>query len=414
MDLVKLPPYAAHRFVDREEEYGKVVALVNAARQREAKRTRAITFYGERGSGKTWFCLQLCHAIPQDKPDVSVLFISLQPRRPELEHVKLKNAWFWPKQQQDATSEPAIDDILRNSLWKWLAQLLDIMWVKNADYGELTYWLERDLGSRQHPSAYVLCLDSAFESETAVLELVEKHLLAPFLNLPNSLIVLTGRGKDYPWKTPHLRLRAENAILHPFPKEYIYSQLIKQLENSQSRVTHELADAIWELGGGYPLSNFVLGASPHPEEALERLVEELLSVVVPAEQIPEIRNAVAALCVLQRFRDSEIAIMIGFDQDGAKADAQLPPEVMRTKRDRLIQQSLMRWHDDGYELNSSLKIAMRSYLRLREPARFQRLVQRAVDLYHSWAQQLPKAAGYYSRCADEVRNLLPATSMPTN
>lgn len=58
------PAYRPELFVNHAEEIAMVTQAAQRAVARQAKRTRAITFYGERGSGKTWLARHLGAMLP--------------------------------------------------------------------------------------------------------------------------------------------------------------------------------------------------------------------------------------------------------------------------------------------------------------------------------------------------------------
>ncbi len=398
------PAYRPELFVNHAEEITLVQQAVRDALVRKSKRTRAITFYGERGSGKTWLARHLSTELP-NLPDVQgqanrveALTLFLAPPRVELDAnatQKCEHCRFFD--ESAAAQQPPVKIV--EEMLRWVCQQWGVAYDEQATAADLIYWLGRDL-PRRTGVAYVLIVDSVFEfgKGNERLPLLEDHLLTPVASLDNGLVVMTGRGAPFPWRSVPLRQESLEKVLPPFHAQDVGEQLARSALLADSA----RAERIHALGGGYPLNTYVLGQADPPEAGLEELVDVLLDFVQSDVQW-SVREALEALCVLDCFREREIVIMMTAHR---RDTAELSMEAARGVRDLLLDNYLMRWQGDGYVINESVRVAYRSYLRYRAPARFETMTERAIQMYRGWAAQYPNAQTHYRRQADQLEKLL--------
>lgn len=405
------PAYRPELFVNHAGEIALVEQAAQDALARKQKRTRAITFYGERGSGKTWLSRHLGTTLPalpatatgaalSSDNRIEVLTLFLAPPRTELDANAAQQHQHCYFYAASSASRQSPDQTVLEML-RWVCQRWEVTYDEKASATDLIYWLGRDL-RRRTGVAYVLIVDSVFEfgKGNERLPLLEDLLLTPVASLDNGLVVMTGRGAPFPWRSVPLRQESVEKVLPPFHAQDVGEQLAR----SAFLADPARAARIHALGGGYPLNTYVLGQADPPEDGLEELVDALLDFVQSDVQ-RSVREALEALCVLDRFREREIAIMVAHQRAQPKG-VELSMEDARSVRDLLLDNYLMRWQGDGYEINESVRVAYRSYLRYRASARFAAMTDLAIRMYCGWSTQYPNARTYYRRQAEQLKKLL--------
>lgn len=398
------PAYSSQLFVDHEPEICLVEQAVQDALARKERRARAITFYGERGSGKTWLSRHLGETLPKmhfDVGRVETLTLLLAPPTAERDaQTQCPHAacYFFDEADEAKDAQQAPETIVRQML-HWVCTQWGVAYAAGASASDLLYWLGRDL-PRRSDVAFVLIVDSVFEfgKGNERLPWLEDYLLAPIASLDNGLVVMTGRGALFPWRSVPLRQDNIEQILPPFREDHVSEQL------TRCNLNADHTKEITELGGGFPLNNYILGRAESLEAGLRELVEVLLDFV-PEQTQRSIREALEALCVLDGFREREIAVMVACRR-GQPDQAELTMEDARSVRDLLLKNHLMRWQDDGYVINESVRVAYRSYLQRLEPGLFAKLAQRALTLYEEWSDKFPNARSHYQQRAEQMKSLL--------
>lgn len=357
---------------------------------------RTIVFHEEIGSGKTWLMLHLHREVlPQDS-HITSLYISLAP--PLEGFVPKSNEYVVNKA---SLTENAPPDALVRELSEWIGkqESISASTSRDADLGDQTGWLVTAVKEKFQDRILVLIFDSIFEvADWAKLAKLENALLAPLAALPHVVIILTGRGKLYPWESPYLRV---NVV---FPKGFIplrpfsESEIAEQLKAQKPDAVLS-AKTIHELGGGYPWVNYLLAQGKNEADATSKAREGLLSVI----QDPKIRADVArdleALSVLDGFRESEMPKMWEADE-GKKDGLNLIPTEIRKRSDRLLSTDFLRWRDRQFKIDKPMVLVLRNYLELNDPQRWKRLECRALNLYSDWAIKFPRNRDYY---LDHVR-----------
>lgn len=350
------PPYSPDKFVDREDELRQLNRIV------ETGEKRAIVFTGERGVGKSWLPAHWERQLRHRK-DLVVLRLDLK------EYIDKEPGW-------------AVVDIIR----RVSERVGGAREITKADLAEMSRRLLGDV--RALGKTLILILDHVYESRWNLLEPLEDYLLAPLIAEPRVFIVLTGRGRLYPWKTPDLTLRAESVDVKPLPNEQATRE---QLEKQAPRGLH-LAEKIHELTNGNPLANYLLAAEPQPARVSDAVIEELLATV-PEESRPQIRKYVEALCVLRAFDEDRIAeMMAAYTGDRSYRDWTFAQA--RQVRDELIRWALAQWDpkERAYVLDGNVRRMAQLHLQQNHLDRWSALHQAALQLYDRWAQQNPSTA----------------------
>jgi hypothetical protein len=384
---IALPPYNPDLFVDREDKIQRIQAIIQQISDGDSDRPRAIVFRGERGSGKTWLALHLQRVVLPSIPNVTSLLLNFLP--PTARHAPQENEWFI-KTSPDV-GQPDVD-LLTRQIVQWVAEHVGATTAPEASLREQPGWLVRDVEQLFAERVLALILDSVFEADRDLLALLETHLFAPLAGLPRVLIIMTGRGRPYPWESPLLRVDVEDVYLPSFDVGMVEEQLRQQAPRATSR-----AGAIKDLGGGHPLSTFLLAQTPNPSDSLEMVAEALLDVVQPKERRRVVRDYFEALCLLDGFREDEIPPMLATYFDNPQYESWHPPQT-REARDRLLETEMMRWEGGRFIIDESLRLALESLLR-RDLDLWRRLHCRAYRLYEEWGRRYRKLQPYYEQRA---------------
>ncbi|MGQ9548125.1 MAG: hypothetical protein ACUVWS_05825 [Roseiflexus sp.] len=453
MALTDPPAYRPDLFVNRETEIRVVTDALQKIAGGDSEQVRTIVFRGERGLGKSWLAFHLHRFVLQEEvlhllPDYRVvsLLINLMPPPESLTAGERE----WHITSDDAHeiakgNEQRYESLLQE-LVAWVAERLNIVRAPYAPLRDLSAWLAQDVRRLldQEPCLLIcLILDSVFETNWNFLDHLERYLLAAFAALPRVLIVMTGRGRPYLWKSPYLRTEREEQSLTPFVVEQVVSQIRQSLANTFDRssavprlsdeVLTRLAQRVIELGGGYPLTNQLL-ASAFVHQALDRLpddqrtsVEHLereldqevvnadvldavahrLLEVVPEDRCYRLREAFDALCVLRDgFRENEMPHLLAALHHTRPEGAAYTIATMRELRDRLLETHLVRWQDKRYVLDEAVRTVLEQTLKVRRPDDWRRLHRCAAELYETWAQQYPSSRGYYEQRTAYHRRVL--------
>ena len=448
------PVYRADLFVNREKEIETVTkALENIARG-DAEQVRTIVFRGERGLGKSWLALHLHRSAIEEKaspriPDYRIVsfLISLTPPPKEVG----EREWYITSNdisQIESGDERHYEHLLQELL-AWIAKQLDIVRSPYASLRDLSAWLAQDVRKKlESERDLIICLilDSVFEANRSFLDYLERYLLAAFAALPRVLIIMTGRGRPYLWKSPYLRLEREDQSLTPFSLEQVVEQIKKSLQKSSQgspqespqdtliaanlsdEAIEQLAKKVINLGGGYPLTNEllaralvdqVLGRSPKSDDleqainsatiddkVLEDVASRLLEVI-PAQWRDKLREVLNALCVLKDgFREHEMPYFLAELRNTKPEGLEYTIKAMRGLRDLLLETNLGRWQDARYVLDEAVRTVLEQLLKSQKREVWRRLHERAVNLYEDWAKRYPNSRQYFEQRAEYHRRVL--------
>lgn len=369
---IKLPDYSPDKFVDRNQEINLVVERARMLAKGQAADRRTIVFIGERGTGKSWLLTRLYESLDAF-PDMRAFYSSL-------------------RKYSDWEPALAVADILR-SLDN---QLKDGEQALGATLTDMSRNLIEKVRQALQHKALVLLVDHVYESDWKLLATLEDYLLGPLAVEPRVLIVMAGRGRPYPWKTPELRLKAQFEDLRPFFRLEDTTEQIKR----QQRKAIPRAQEIHEVSGGNPLANYLLAREEDPSKALDQVVEGILETV-PNGQRRKVREYLEALCVLRVFDEERIPAMLAayYDKDSYE---DLPYAQARQVREVLVKWAFAHWDADrgGYILDEMTRRLLERYLKSTKPDTWERLQQTASQLYKRWAQDYERTR---DRWQDEER-----------
>ena len=359
---VKLLKYSSKKFVNREDEIELVMKQVHALLRGDRPDARTIIFTGERGTGKSWLLAHL-QKVKLDLSDVRTFKFNLQ-------------------EYADRDPILAVADILK--------RLDAAIGKRNTKLGitlaDMSRNLMQDVRQSLDKQVLVLLVDHVYESDWKLLAVLEDYLLGPLAVESRVLIVMAGRGRGYPWKTPELRLKADFVDLEPFPD---VATTEKQLECQQKQSLPRAAE-IHDLSGGNPLANFLLGAQDDLAVALNQVVEGMLDTV-PDEHRGRVREHLEALSVLRAFDEERIPAMLAAYYEDEKR-LKWSYAQARQVREELVKWAFARWDADegGYVLDELTRKLLERYLETAQPDRWEKLQQAASKLYEEWARDYPR------------------------
>ena len=358
-NIVSIPQYAPAYFVNREEEIKLVMGKVEELRAGRPVEKRAITFTGERGTGKTWLLAHLKTSL-SDLTEVIALSLDL-------------------KAYKDRDPTSAVAQIIRqvNCAAGGSDEELGI------ELPEMSRKLVGRLKGVLSTKVLVLLLDHVHESDWNLLSMLEDYLLGPLIAMPRVLIVMTGRGWLYPWKTPELRLKAEFVDLKPFSQEDTKAQVERQVQNP--RITED----VYQFSDGNPLANYLIASLGVPE-GLNKIIEGLIEPV-PPERRQKVREYLEALCVLRAFDEERIPTMLAVYY-GDDTYRNWTYAQAREVRQELIRWALARWDpkQGGYVIDKTIRKLVEEYLKTARPEKWQALQKAASELYQRWAREFPR------------------------
>jgi hypothetical protein len=359
--------YDRRKFVDRADEVWLVIDKAQRLAARLHEGRRVVIFHGARGSGKSWLLREIEYRLNEALPDALALYLDL--------------AEFTARQVDDAMQ------ILIHRIWKAAETRTGRGTIQIREDERLDVLAEALVTAVKRVGVLVLLLDHVDEASSDLLALLEDWFLSPLAVSSNTLIVLAGRGREYVWKSPGLRLGSEERSLSYFNLPSTQEQLQKQVPQLAPS-----ADEIQALSGGYPWSNYILGIHhTNKTAALDQCVTALLhNLPVTAADLDHLR----AMCVLRAFGDMMIPYMLAayFNEPDYRNWGY---RQCRQVRQALIQTALVKWNEPsgGYMIDEALRHVLEHQLYERDRATWERLHTTARDLFVQWQQEYPRTAG---------------------
>ena len=335
-------PYDLDKFIGREQEINQIIALLIQSQPR----IRAVVIDGDRGAGKTWLSLHLHRTIfkKEIKGLTSWLFSLWSPGED-----------YHPWGDKPQENEHFVQENERLEINGFLSIIIHSLSIELPPNPVLTEKVDaiRRYVQSHTDERFVLFLDSAYESDWSLLEQLETHFLGSLLTLNNFFIIVTGRGRPYPWKIPYL-IEAIHFGLGKFSIEQVQEQLRRF--NLSSIL---LAQDIYNIGEGWPLFTEHLARAKDRSEALD-IAANILFAVVPIHERLQIRKYFEALCPLDGFGEMEAALMVRtYEKNGIQDGRAICKKMNETR--------LIFWKDGRYIMTPPVQKILGQYLPLRKP-----------------------------------------------
>ncbi len=371
MSSIILTDYAEDKFVGREKELNIALMTLEMLGDSSPPDKRTIAFMGERGIGKSWLLKHISYTIEKNSKNTILFKLNLadyanvDPVLAVLDALKKFRDCFPNLNQTIGSGTPA--EASRRTLEEVREQI--------------------------KKQILVVLVDHVYESDWKLLAGLEDYLLGPLAIEPNTLIILCGRGREYPWKTPELRLKAEFKYLEPLSETETAEQLKKQI--SEDVASH--AKDIFESTGGNPLGNYLLGKEADPKAGLDAIINATLEMIPNQEKRQEIRKYLEALCVLRAFDEERIPLMLAAYTPENKEYAKWKYAESRKVRDDLVQGAFAHWDENksGFVMDEMLRKSLESYVRSVKPDVWKRLQEKALTLYEEWSKKYPRAKDFW-------------------
>lgn len=375
MDTHKI--FRSHEFTNRDAEKEQVDLQVR-------RRTPGVVIYeGDRGAGKTCLLFELFRIL-NDNPDVQCFLVSLMPYQAD-EFADLKNVWL----AEDALNQGKVEELLAQ-----ISEYFEITPRPDNAPDMLKEYLARGLAQMPSGKFPVLLVDSIYECDAEVRNLLERLILIPIISSDRALVILSGRGRQPTWSHPGLR-SAEVHSLAPFTPQ----QVSQQLANFESPHTGKFAE-IHQLSAGYPLMVRLLGQDKRaPSKSLNEAIEVLVRETLPSQvDYQHTRQMIEKLVLIQvPFRPLEIEDYL-YPSD---EDKKLKTKVIL---DILLKSNVMRYEQGGYKLNDSIRIPILEYLKLFTKTQKTRTqyANQLKQAYVSLANAYSDAREYYEELSENI------------
>ncbi len=380
--LPRLPEYTDALFVARTKErkivLDKIKEIIKAHARQKIIDRRTIVFMGQRNMGKTWLLGNLEEELK--KLNVSVLKLDME-------------AYCHPEQIPDKCTQKPIEvvkEIIDASAEKLHLQH-PVMQVQEAREitGKSKVFIEA-VQQKLQDKPLVVLLDSVFEADWEFLGKLEDYFLGPLAIEPWVLLVLTGRGRAYPWKTPELRLRADFNPLEPFTKPETEAQLKKIAAPKDKASLLQKSAEINKLSNGNPGAAYFLAQSPEdPVSGINQAIDDILAIA--GNKAPTLREYLTALAPLRTFDEERIQAVLPAVYPDKAAYSQLTYRQAREIRESIVKHAFARWDDasGGYKLDNTVANLLKEYLKRNKKDIWQRVHCAAYKLYKQWAEQYP-------------------------
>jgi len=360
--ITKMLHYAKKHFIGREDQLAEVRKKAEKLSAGEQEERRTVIFTGERAIGKSWLLQRLAELLAELGFTVFRVDLKAYANKPKTDK---------------PDEEVAVANILLD---------LHRLWGEKqspggASLAELSRNVLEVVRKQLPEKPLAVCVDHVYESNWNLLAALEEYVLGPLAIEPRVLIILAGRGRLYPFKTPELRLKVEPEELVPFSLDETIEQL-----TVQHKAAVPLAEKIHAISGGNPGANDLLAQHPEaPALALDEVLEGMLDPV-PPEQRQKVREYLEALCVLNAFDEERIPPMLAIYYNDPETYDNWKYAQARDARELLTRWAFARWDADqgGYVLHDMPRRLLEQYLRKAHPNLWCDLQLAAKQLYNRW------------------------------
>ena len=416
-------------FRNRDKEIASVESLVESLLRGESPRKRTVVFEGMRNMGKTRLLLHLYDEILRSDDylgEVFSLFIAFEPSETLVRAAIDRGDILIIEESEQQKPEQALHTILRRITGRLEGIGVDI---EDAGLEERVNWLVRSVEkwAQGQNRALVLLLDAISGVDERFAETLEESLLVPLLNLPNTLLVMSGRPPFPVWKSPDLRIyvhRHRLGLLPPRDGKDIIREMTARYPATQEFIQKRTKE-ILQIADGNPgimislvekLAELLVESKAGPRdfdvmmaEVLNQVIDDQLeSYVGFSEKRTEIRQSVERLSVLEEgFREPEMAWLLGdepdvpSDEDEGKA---------RRIRELLHRRKLIEWKDGAFYLDDSIRHLVVHYLKHYQTAEWERWHKRAKRMYETYAEEYPQYREDFEKLAKRHNEQLSKSS----
>jgi hypothetical protein len=352
------PPtqYATKFFVNRESEIAFVRHKLEQVLEGQIIEKRTTIFTGEHGMGKSWLLHQLQTNLTS--PQVVACYFNLED-------------YFKQGKHEQAAQQ------LCGDIWQALFQT---PMLSCASLEQATRSLIKSVKEQILPQQVLLLLiDTVYEAPPAFLALLDDHVLSSFAIEPKVLLVLGGRGREYVFQAPELRLRADFITLQPFDQPITLAQLQCQLPDKAGNT-----DQVYAITRGNPKANGLLAASDNAPAALSPLIDEMLAPIELTNRAL-IRTYLEVLAVPRRFDYSHVPhLLSAYHED--ETYKQWSRRQVRNIFNDLLDPGLIFWNTSllSYTIHDSTRNLLLQHLMATQVDRWRRLHLACVDLYQTW------------------------------
>lgn len=351
------------KFVPREE-IEQVHTIVEALKANvSSPQPKSIAFQGEIGIGKSWLLQFLYQEFAKDEK-LMVVYCDLKSytgKDPSIAVLEIMSLF--------------VNEEMKKNL--------------GVSVGSASVVVMAEIQEVLKKKLLVTLIDHVYESDWKLLRMLEEYLLGPLAIESRTFFVLTGRGREYPWKTPELRLRSKFVSLKAFTLDQTKDQLKRMAVK-----TEQAPDEIYKNSNGNPLANSLLINETREQfdQAIERVLES-----IPIENRKQMRMYLEALCVLRYFDEERIPAMLKAYDPSIKLGEE---HSQASKiRDELVRTAFARWDDEkgGFVMDTYWQRLLSKYLELYEHQKWLKLHRAAVNLYKSWVKEYKTASKFWEK-----------------
>ena len=350
--------YSSKYFVEREEvnQINKYIDVIHGNPKAEK---RVVNIWGGRGTGKSWILHNLQESL-NAKEDLRTYYLNLS----------------------DFEKKDSLISVLE--IINGFADKLKLNQVGKIKFGptpsEASRKLIEVIRIELKKKPLVLLVDHVYESNWDLLSNLEEYWLGPLAVESGTFIVMAGRRREYPWKTPELRLRANSVTLKPFDKDQLALQLKKR------DLKPEVKSDLLKVSFGNPLANFIF-ATKGKKEALDELINSSLDIAPLANNKKTAREYLEAVSVLQAFDEDRMKVMLATYHDDESYKNWTYVQA-RQACNMLIESSLAHWDEKsgGFVIDNDLRAFVLEYLSTEKKDKLKKLNQAALKLYEGWTK----------------------------
>lgn len=356
--------FVPENFVHRTDEIERVRNVLKDLKENvSSPQLKSIAFRGEIGIGKSWLLQRLYSEFAKDE-NLKIVYCDL-------------------KRYSGKDVSESVLEIMR-------------LFVNENESKELGHSLGQasaavieKIQALLKQKILVIFVDHVYESDWKLLRTLEEYLLGPLAIESRTFFVLTGRGREYPWKTPELRLRAEFIDLKAFTSQETKEQLAKI-----SPAAEQNYEEIYKNSSGNPLANSLL--VDRSRDKFDQAIDHVLESI-PEEERKRTRAYLEALSVLQYFDEERIPTMLqAYDPSIKLGDEYSQASKIR---DELVRTAFARWDDEkgGFVMDKYWQGLLSKYLELYEHKKWLKLHEAACDLYTKWIKKYPTASKFWEK-----------------